>query len=351
MRLKKNRIIHLEDGGILNVDDLLQALANNDANAVRRIKAEAEKQERISRQKAEDSERHKEIGYTTGHGYGDVPTESNEPVIKTDDLDPLVKSVMDQYGVHEDKAKYYIQYPQFAPGGEQDPATWAEKVESRDPFYRTILQSLGMAPGSGEVLDLVNIPYAAATGTDLYTGQPMSTTEASAWGLGGILIPNLIQGVGQRLFRFSRTPAEKLGNEFLENLQTITPDGGDVKAYIPDELLNADPKTRQNVSLALDDFLEESIALDPDFTIDAADQIRDASDLIKRGNVKNLFKNLPDEIAAGTTKQGRDLGTYKFNPLDSSEDMITYQLYDGAGIPVEDTGVSLYRYDKSSHGI
>ena len=194
-----------------------------------------------------------------------------------------------------------------------------------------VLTAASFVPGVGEVLDFVNIPYTAVTGKDMYSGTPMGPKEASAWALGGILLPNIIQGVGQRLIRGSRQ-SQELGGEFLNNLMNVSEDGGNVANYIPDDLLSAPPSTRESISEALDDFLEESIALDPDFTLDAADQIRQASDVIKRGSSKNLFKNLPDQIPAGVTRDGKALGSYKFSYVASDPNKIVYELHDPAGI-------------------
>ena len=196
----------------------------------------------------------------------------------------------------------------------------------------------------------------AADDPDLI-GRPLTVSAPpSAYDIANTssTIDDLIDGVGTRLQYGRRTErgftldeSYDIGQKFFDNLRNLTPDGGDIQRYIPDELLNADPRVRADVAEALDDFLEEYITLAPNATVDVADQIADAVKAIEKGNVKSLFPNLPDEIAAGVTKQGRDLGTYKFNPLDSSEDMITYQLYDGAGIPIDGTGVQLYRWDKT----
>jgi hypothetical protein len=205
--------------------------------------------------------------------------------------------------------------------------------------------------------DLIGRPLTLSAGDELVgAADNVVPTTPSAYDIANAssTIDDLIDGVGTRLQYGRRTErgftldeSYDIGQKFFDNLRNLTPDGGDIQRYIPDELLNADPRVRADVAEALDDFLEEYIALSPNATVDVADQISDAVRAIEKGNVKSLFPNLPDEIAAGVTKQGRDLGTYKFNPLDSSEDMITYQLYDNAGFPIQETGVQLYRYDKT----
>ena len=136
----------------------------------------------------------------------------NKKVFAFTDLPPLpqnykpsdaeIQYAADYYGVPTARAKYNLAYPQFAPGGGQDPSTWAFRVENtEEPFVRTIATTLSFAPVLGEILDIINVPWAAATGTDMYTGQEMSTSEAGAWAAGGIVIPNVLQKPTQWLLK------------------------------------------------------------------------------------------------------------------------------------------------------
>jgi len=210
-----------------------------------------------------------------------------------------------------------------------------------------VLTGITMIPGVGDLIgigaDIVNVPYTAVTGKDIYSGVPMGPLEATAWGLGTILIPNIIQGVGKRIFRGSRQ-AKKLGNEFLDNLGNVTEDGGDVASYIPANLLDAPMSTRSEVAEAIEEHIEESIALDPDFTPEALTQLRRASEVILRG--RNLGKNLPGRISAGKAGD-TELGSYVFQ-ADNNPNSISYILEQPGGIRNSDFGIGINRADEGS---
>ena len=206
-----------------------------------------------------------------------------------------------------------------------------------------VLTGASFIPGVGEVLDFANIPYTAVTGKDMFSGTPMGPKEASAWALGGLLVPNIIQGVGQRIMRGSRQSKE-LGGQFLNNLTTVTEDGGDVANYIPADLLDAPMSTRSEVAEAIEDHIEESIALDPDFTPEALVQLRRASEVLLQG--KNVGKNMPGRISAGKAGD-TPLGSYVFQ-ADNTPNSINYILEQPGGIMNSDFGIGLSRADEAS---
>ena len=210
-----------------------------------------------------------------------------------------------------------------------------------------LLTGISMIPGVGDVIgtaaDFVNVPYTFLTGKDIYSGAAMGPSEASAWALGGILIPNIIQGVGQRLARGSRQ-SKQLGGEFLNNLGGVTEGGGDVSNYIPIDLLDAPMSTRSEVAEAIEDHIEESIALDPDFTPEALVQLRRASEVLLQG--KNVGKNMPGRISAGKAGDTQ-LGSYVFQ-ADNTPNSINYILEQPGGIMNSDFGIGLSRADASS---
>ncbi len=204
-----------------------------------------------------------------------------------------------------------------------------------------VLTGASFIPGVGEVLDFANIPYTAVTGKDMFSGTPMGPKEASAWALGGLLVPNIIQGVGSRLFRGSRQ-SQELGGQFLDNLSTVTEDGGDVANYIPADLLEAPMSTRSEVAEAIEDHVQESVALDPDFTPEALAQLRRASDVLLQG--KNVGKSLPGRIPAGKVGD-EQLGSYVFQ-ADNTPNRINYVLEGPDGIRDQQFGIGIYRkYD------
>lgn len=204
-----------------------------------------------------------------------------------------------------------------------------------------VLTGASFIPGVGEVLDFANIPYTAVTGKDMFSGTPMGPKEASAWALGGLLVPNIIQGVGSRLFRGSRQ-SQELGGQFLDNLSTVTEDGGDVANYIPADLLEAPMSTRSEVAEAIEDHVQESVALDPDFTPEALAQLRRASDVLLQG--KNVGKSLPGRIPAGKVGD-EQLGSYVFSEA-NTPNSISYVFEGPDGIKDDFYGIELFRqYD------
>ena len=86
-----------------------------------------------------------------------------------------------------DAADYYDRYP------ERRPEAIAKKKEERGTLFDSAADFFQYSPIIGEIVDLINIPYVAATGKDVYKGEPQSVQSAAAWGVGGLLLPNLIE--------------------------------------------------------------------------------------------------------------------------------------------------------------
>ena len=84
-------------------------------------------------------------------------------------------------------ADYYDRYP------ERRPEAIAKKKEERGTLFDSAADFFQYSPIIGEIVDLINIPYVAATGKDVYKGEPQSVQSAAAWGVGGLLLPNLIE--------------------------------------------------------------------------------------------------------------------------------------------------------------
>ena len=100
-------------------------------------------------------------------------------------------------------------------------------LNSQDEFARYGIQAAGFAPGAGEAIDMINIPWAAATGTDIYTGRPMGTTEAAAWGVGGLVLPNILQKPMQWLIRKGAKNAndiKRLISPYIRNIKDAPAD-------------------------------------------------------------------------------------------------------------------------------
>lgn len=78
------------------------------------------------------------------------------------------------------------------------------------------LTAASFIPGVGEVLDLANIPYTAVTGKDMYSGQPGSVAEAAAWGIGGLLLPNVVDKSAKALYKTAKTAANAGGDKVVK---------------------------------------------------------------------------------------------------------------------------------------
>ena len=137
------------------------------------------------------------------------------------------------YGVPLAKAKYFLAYPQFAPEGFEAPLTDRQKsMQEKGPMFASAADFFQYTPVVGDVVDLVNIPYVAATGEDIYTGAPQTTTSAAGWGLGGLLLPNIIEGpltwgakkIKGLLKTTRKVPDQALLDEFLASGDSLLPE-------------------------------------------------------------------------------------------------------------------------------
>lgn len=116
-----------------------------------------------------------------------------------------------------------------------------------------VLTGASMVPGVGEVLDFANIPYSAFTGRDMYSGQEMTPAEASAWAVGGLLIPNVISGVGKQV---AKKIKDIPGVDKL--FKNLSDPQVDINSIVPDDIISADPKTKQRVLDNLEEMREEA---------------------------------------------------------------------------------------------
>ena len=108
-----------------------------------------------------------------------------------------------------DREDWYDKYPQFRPEAQEakklaDAEEYYERYPDRTPeavakrkaekgtIFGSAADFFQYTPIIGEIVDLLNIPYVFATGKDVYKGEPQSVESAAAWGIGGLLIPNLI---------------------------------------------------------------------------------------------------------------------------------------------------------------
>ena len=150
-----------------------------------------------------------------------------------DPTDEEIQYASEYYGVPLAKAKWYLAYPQFAPEGFEAPLTNRQKrMREKGPLFESAADFFQWVPGIGDVVDLVNIPHVAATGEDIYTGAPQTTTSAAGWGLGGLLLPNIIEGPlkwgGKQIKNLLKTtrkiPDQALLDEFLASGDSLLPE-------------------------------------------------------------------------------------------------------------------------------
>jgi len=103
-----------------------------------------------------------------------------------------------------DASDYYERYP------ERRPEAIAKKKEEKGTLFDSAADFFQYSPIIGEIVDLINIPYVASTGKDIYKGEPQSVQSAAAWGVGGLLLPNLIQKPAKWLIKQGAKNAEDI---------------------------------------------------------------------------------------------------------------------------------------------
>ena len=136
---------------------------------------------------------------------------------------------------------------------EQDANLRAGRQRLSEVTPGQVLTGASMVPGVGEVLDFANIPYSAFTGKDMYSGQEMTPAEASAWAVGGLLIPNVISGVGKQV---AKKIKDIPGVDKL--FKNLSDPQVDINSIVPDDIISADPKTKQRVLDNLEEMREEA---------------------------------------------------------------------------------------------
>tara|TARA_R110000744_G_scaffold24921_1_gene61987 strand:- start:703 stop:3909 length:3207 start_codon:yes stop_codon:yes gene_type:complete len=109
-----------------------------------------------------------------------------------------------------DREDWYDRYPQFRPEAQEakrlaDAEAYYKRYPDRTPdaiakrkaeqgtIFGSAADFFQYTPFAGEIIDLLNIPYVFFTGKDIYNGNPQSVESAAAWGIGGLLLPNLIE--------------------------------------------------------------------------------------------------------------------------------------------------------------
>lgn len=208
-----------------------------------------------------------------------------------------------------------------------------------------VLEATSMIPVVGEVLDFANIPYAYMTGKDMYSGDPMTAKEASAWAVGGLLVPNLFQSVGKRLRNVSRGPAKDYADDFINRLTLIGDEefgGGSVKDYIPKDIYDQPAEVRTQFADYIEDALKdmeadpEFMMLDPDETSIAFAEMRDLMDGIVKGNKGATAKAVAD------LKSPAIIGDYHLNTQTLNSNNIDYE-FKTSGVVSNNLGIQLYR--------
>ena len=111
-----------------------------------------------------------------------------------------------------DAADYYDRYP------ERRPEAIAKKKEDKGTLFDSAADFFQYSPIIGEIVDLINIPYVASTGKDVYKGEPQSVQSAAAWGVGGLLLPNLIEKPAKWLIKQGAKNADDVASILKSHL-------------------------------------------------------------------------------------------------------------------------------------
>ena len=157
---KRYKVRKYEEGGELpSVEELLSALSKNDKYKVVKLQREAA-QEQSLRDRAKRKE--------------------------------------------ADTQAYYERYPERSPGA------ITQRKEETEPLFSSAADFFQYVPFAGEAVDLANIAHVATTGKDIYKGNPQGVSSAAAWGLGGLLLPNIIQKTAKPLWNAVKSIPKKL---------------------------------------------------------------------------------------------------------------------------------------------
>ena len=194
-----------------------------------------------------------------------------------------------------DAADYYDRYP------ERRPEAIAKKKEERGTLFDSAADFFQYSPIIGEIVDLINIPYVAATGKDVYKGEPQSVQSAAAWGVGGLLLPNLIEkpakwlikqgaknadDVASILRHFSNRNAEDIPAD-LKPLLNFSKKNNEMRAFLSDKspgfpfagMDNVGSNKLKDVGGDLHDYI-----------------VKNRPDLIDKFSVKNFESGMFDEV-------------------------------------------------------
>ena len=101
-----------------------------------------------------------------------------------------------------------------------------------EDFSRAQLNKAGFVPVLGEILDIINVPWTAATGTDMYSGDDTSTLESAAWAAGGLIIPNVLQKPVQWLIKAGAKNANDIKRLIAPYVRNIDDAPADLKPLL-----------------------------------------------------------------------------------------------------------------------
>jgi hypothetical protein len=194
-----------------------------------------------------------------------------------------------------DAADYYDRYP------ERRPEAIAKKKEEKGTLFDSAADFFQYSPIIGEIVDLINIPYVAATGKDVYKGEPQSVQSAAAWGVGGLLLPNLIEKPAKWLikqgaknaddvasilrYHLNKNPADIPAD--LKPLLAFSKKNNEMRAFLSDKspgfpfagMDNVGSNKLKNVGGDLHDYIAKN-----------------RPDLINKFSVKNFESGMFDEV-------------------------------------------------------
>lgn len=187
-----------------------------------------------------------------------VRTKSDEEALKVlGALASQYPNLLNRLDIPEDTEDRLTSYsPSQSSIFEQDANLRAEQQRLSEVTPGEALFGASLMPGVGEIIgtgaDLVNIPYSAVTGKDIYFGGPMGPSEATTLFGVNLLLPTVVSGIGKQV---SKKIKDIPGVDKL--FKNLSDPQIDINSVVPDDIISADPKTKQRVLDNLEEMREE----------------------------------------------------------------------------------------------
>ena len=183
------------------------------------------------------------VRYDEGGKNGDT----NPPLPRNSSpTDDEIQYASEYYGVPLAKAKYFLAFPQFAPGEQFGPGQRAEDIAEKGPLIGDIhdaATALSTVPFLDKIIDIVSIPYAGVTGEDLYTGEERSAKGAAAQAAMFALLPGAVKKSAQFFIKQGAKSAYDVYSLLRPYLKNIDDAPADLKPLIQLEKKSSELRT------------------------------------------------------------------------------------------------------------